>query len=75
MSAGDAKRFSRHKSIITNVRFLISKSAKTHGDVITFLDRKCDEDNIHSVTLTQQYLQKKKQVLLEELCAHSTNHT
>ena len=70
MSAGEAKRFSRHKSIITNVNYLFSRSGKTLGDVITFLDQKCDEDNIHSVTLTQQYLHKKKQVLFDELSPH-----
>ena len=60
-SCGDSKRFSRHISIITNVKFLIGRSSKTVGDVITFLDKKCDEDDIHTITQIHTYVQKKKQ--------------
>ena len=66
-SCGDAKRFSRHKSIITTVKFLICSSEICESDVIAFLDNKCDLDKIHSVTLTQVYLKKNKQQLFQQL--------
>ena len=72
-SCGDQKRFSRHRSIITNVKFLIGRSCKSDGDVITFLDKKCDEDDIHTVSQTQMYMNKRKEELLAELTHTPTN--
>ena len=72
-SAGDSKRFSRHRSIINNVKFLIGGSSKSVGDVITFLDKKCDEYNMHTITQIQVYMNKGKQELLADLRRTPTN--